>query len=76
MAHSANNTAYLLEQLMGASHLPTLANVALRIAVVLTLWTQRRRSRQALANLTDAQLNDIGISRTQAREEAKRPFWV
>ncbi len=42
MAHSANNTAYLLEQLMGASHLPTLANVALRIAVVLTLWTQRR----------------------------------
>ena len=36
---------------------------------------QRRRSRLALMELTDAQLKDIGISRSEAYREANRPFW-
>lgn len=33
------------------------------------------RQRRALAHLEDHILNDIGVSREQARAEAARPFW-
>ena len=36
---------------------------------------QRRRSRLTLMELTDTQLKDIGISRSEAYREANRPFW-
>lgn len=35
----------------------------------------RRRSRLALAEMTDEQLKDIGISRYDAHQEARRSFW-
>lgn len=35
------------------------------------LW----RSRRALANLDSSQLEDVGITATQAHAEAERPFW-
>ena len=38
-------------------------------------WSQRIRQRQALAELDDHLLKDIGVSRTAARIEATRPFW-
>ncbi|AVO39351.1 DUF1127 domain-containing protein [Pukyongiella litopenaei] len=37
----------------------------------LALWHQRR----ALARLDDDALRDIGISRAEARREARRPAW-
>jgi uncharacterized protein YjiS (DUF1127 family) len=33
------------------------------------------RSRRALAALDDAALNDIGLNRVDAVNEANRPFW-
>jgi uncharacterized protein YjiS (DUF1127 family) len=36
---------------------------------------ERRRSRRLLMELTDYQLKDIGISRSEAFREARRPFW-
>ncbi len=33
------------------------------------------RSRRALAQLDDAALNDLGLTRAQANAEAARPFW-
>ena len=33
------------------------------------------RQRRALAQLDDDALNDIGVSRKDARNEAERPFW-
>ena len=33
------------------------------------------RSRRALARLDDAALDDIGVTRTAARTEARRPIW-
>ena len=36
---------------------------------------QRRRGREALAQMTDAQIKDIGITRMQAELEAAKPFW-
>ena len=33
------------------------------------------KQRQALLNLTDEQLDDIGVSREEAIQEAGKPFW-
>ncbi len=35
----------------------------------------RSRQRKALAKLDDRLLRNIGITRTEARKEAARPFW-
>jgi uncharacterized protein YjiS (DUF1127 family) len=36
---------------------------------------ERRRQRRDLLDLTDAQLRDIGVTRSEARREADRPLW-
>jgi uncharacterized protein YjiS (DUF1127 family) len=36
---------------------------------------ERRRQRKALLELDDRMLADIGITKSQAVEEAKKPFW-
>jgi uncharacterized protein YjiS (DUF1127 family) len=35
----------------------------------------RRRQRRALLELDDARLADIGLSRQQAEQEGRKPFW-
>lgn len=42
---------------------------------LLGLWESRARSRRQLSGLDDAQLKDIGVSRADARREARKPFW-
>lgn len=39
------------------------------------LFWQRLHTRKALLKLTPEQLNDIGLSLEQAREEGLKPFW-
>jgi uncharacterized protein YjiS (DUF1127 family) len=43
--------------------------------MTVTHLEDRRRQRLALAELDDRLLADIGVSRTQARREASKPFW-
>jgi uncharacterized protein YjiS (DUF1127 family) len=38
-------------------------------------WQQRAAGRRQLMRLTDRDLRDIGISRSEARAEASKPFW-
>jgi uncharacterized protein YjiS (DUF1127 family) len=38
-------------------------------------WLQRRRQRRALLELSDHVLKDIGISRSEALQEGRKPFW-
>jgi len=40
-------------------------------------WSERNRQRAALRDLADDQhlLNDLGLTRQQALDEANRPFW-
>lgn len=38
-------------------------------------WQRMRRARHALAQLDDDTLRDVGLTRTQAASEARRPFW-
>lgn len=38
-------------------------------------WMERSASRRRLAALDDRMLRDIGVSRCEAEEEARKPFW-
>jgi uncharacterized protein YjiS (DUF1127 family) len=38
-------------------------------------WRERRRSRQMLLTLGDRELRDIGLTRFDAWQEWKKPFW-
>lgn len=41
----------------------------------LGLWTARHRQRHQLAALSDIQLKDIGLSRSDIEGEVVKPFW-
>jgi uncharacterized protein YjiS (DUF1127 family) len=47
----------------------------IRIKHVIAEWQNRARSRHELANLSDRQLRDIGLSRYSANFESSKPFW-
>jgi uncharacterized protein YjiS (DUF1127 family) len=38
-------------------------------------WYIKRRTRRALAEMTEGQLHDIGITRSQARREIQKSFY-
>lgn len=40
-----------------------------------TVWRERARERQLLAQLSDRELRDIRLNRQQAQFEASKPFW-
>ncbi len=42
---------------------------------ILQLWMDRYTQRKQLLQLSDTQLNDIGLTREEVKIEAKRPFW-
>lgn len=74
MTHAthAPQIAYLGAQ----STLSPLAVVALRVAVVLTQWSELRRTRIQLKQLDDHLLRDVGLDRLTAQKEANRKFWL
>ncbi len=50
--------------------------VVLRVAAWLHFVAELRRSRRALLDMTDDQLRDIGVSRTDADREGRRSFYI
>ena len=54
---------------------PELAPVLSNLIDTVAIWIVRRHQRRALAALDDHLLNDVGLSREQARREAAKPFW-
>jgi len=50
-----------------------------RLVAPLLAWcgraVERQRQRRDLAQLSDASLADLGLSRAEALAEARRPFW-
>ncbi len=55
---------------------PRLARVLRHLAKrLLSTWPERLRQRDRLAELTDAQLRDVGLTRADVRRETEKPFW-
>ena len=48
---------------------------ALHLSSLLDAWSERRRQRRALLELSDHMLKDIGIGRGEAYREGRKPFW-
>ena len=42
---------------------------------LLGVWWNRSRGRQELVMLTDRELRDLGIKRSDVLYEARKPFW-
>ena len=47
----------------------------LQLLCMIKKYNAISKQRQELFNLTDDQLDDIGINREHAMREAKKPFW-
>ena len=67
-----SSTAALIAQLSTAPALPPMAQIALRVAVALTAWDMRRKTRKGLKDLSDHHLRDIGLTRREADAERQR----
>jgi uncharacterized protein YjiS (DUF1127 family) len=74
MAHALTLTHENLS-LLKQRGLPLVAVIAVKLAVCVTTWATRRRTRLALQQLSDWQLRDVGLTPDQARSEASRVFW-
>jgi len=49
--------------------------LAARILEVLAAWHDRSVQRRTLGGLSDYQLHDMGLSRSQVFYEIEKPFW-
>ncbi len=45
------------------------------VGETLHIWRQRYRTRNELAQWTDRDLHDVGVSRSDIIYEAEKPFW-
>jgi len=46
-----------------------------QLAETFHIWRQRYRTRQELAQWTDRDLHDVGLSWSDIVHEAEKPFW-
>ena len=69
-AHIPSNLHYL-----AARNLTPTVSFFVAVAVLVSKWQERRRTRIELKTLDDHLLNDIGLTRHQAEYEASLPFW-
>ncbi len=46
-----------------------------RISATVALWRDRMRNRRDLARMSERELSDIGVSRSQIADEVGKPFW-
>lgn len=51
------------------------ADVLAAVLAVVEAWLSRRQQRRALLELSEHMLKDIGISRSEAFREGRKPFW-
>jgi uncharacterized protein YjiS (DUF1127 family) len=46
-----------------------------KISETIHVWRQRQRERHLLAELSDRDLHDVGLSWSDVALEAEKPFW-
>ena len=64
-----------LALLNSQAQLPTLARVAVTVAVMATKWDMNWRTRKALGQLDPHHLDDIGLTPREAAREANKRFY-
>ncbi|MCK0121422.1 DUF1127 domain-containing protein [Loktanella sp. F6476L] len=64
-----------LALLNSQAQLPTLARVAVTVAVMATKWDMNWRTRKALGRLDPYELDDIGLTSAEAKREANKRFY-
>jgi len=57
------------------ARLPSGAHVLIAMAVMVTKWDRHRSTRKALHGLEPHLLEDVGLTRDAADNEARKPFW-
>jgi uncharacterized protein YjiS (DUF1127 family) len=45
------------------------------VRVIFCHWPDRHHQRRALREMDDDQLRDLGVSRSEAMKESRKPFW-
>ena len=53
-----------------------LIRATLKHIKVIKIWNRNQKTRRALFNMSDHMLKDIGISRVDAMQEWRKPFWL
>lgn len=46
-----------------------------KVGATLAVWRDRMRYRRELARMSERELSDIGVSRSQIADEISKPFW-
>ena len=46
-----------------------------RLIALLGTWRRRLRDRRELASMSDMSLRDLGLTRSEALYEIRKPFW-
>jgi len=69
-----NQTPRTLNELQDF-HFSAFTQCVVKFAVVIAKWETRHHTRKQLMELSDAQLQDIGLSSRAAYTEARRWFW-
>ena len=75
MAHLTTSHRTALTQLSARTSLPLVSQVAIKLAYLVLLWSHRSRTRNALRDLPDHALRDIGLTPDDARVESGKWFW-
>ena len=75
MVQHAHTRQSNMSFLVSRPTLPVLAQWAVTLAVLITKWSLRHRTRKHLQHMTQTQLDDIGRDRAEAHDQATLPFW-
>ena len=75
MSEQIITTREIALSLAERTQLPVASTMALKFANMVVRWSDRSKQRRALSQLSDQQLDDIGVSRTRATAEANKRFW-
>ena len=49
--------------------------LAIALGQTLELWRRRMHGRAVLAQFTEHELHDVGLTRAEADQECAKPFW-
>lgn len=58
-----------------ALHQPRRPRALAHCIALLLRWAERSRQRRDLLEMEEHRLDDIGVTRQAANEEARKPFW-